>query len=77
MPPKNAAAVALGRRGGQATAKKLTRAERILSARRAAHARWAKDMDDKLADINTSLDKIEASRGAAKARSERARAKTG
>jgi hypothetical protein len=42
MSPKNAAAVSLGRRGGQATAKNLTSAERTESARKAAEARWAK-----------------------------------
>jgi hypothetical protein len=39
---KNPNAVALGRDGGKATAKKLTKAERSASARRAARARWAK-----------------------------------
>jgi hypothetical protein len=42
MSPKNAAAVSLGRRGGQATAKNLTSAERTESARKAAEARWAR-----------------------------------
>jgi hypothetical protein len=42
MSPKNAAAVALGRRGGYARAKKLTPEERSLSARKAVEARWAK-----------------------------------
>jgi hypothetical protein len=41
MTKKNAAAVQLGRRGGKATAKKLTALQRIESARRAAQARWA------------------------------------
>jgi len=41
MPKKNAAAVQLGRRGGKATAKKLSAQQRIESARRAAQARWA------------------------------------
>lgn len=39
---KNAAAVALGRKGGKASAKKLTPEQRRESARRAAQARWAK-----------------------------------
>jgi len=42
MSPKNAAAVALGRKGGQARAKKLTPEERSQSARKAVEARWAK-----------------------------------
>lgn len=47
MPRKNAAAVQLGRKGGKATAQKLTLAERIESARRAAQARWAKQKNEK------------------------------
>jgi hypothetical protein len=47
MPRKNAAAVELGRRGGKATAQKLTLEERIESARRAAQARWAKQKNEK------------------------------
>ena len=39
---KNPAAVALGRRGGKATAEKLTAEERKASARKAVQARWAK-----------------------------------
>ncbi len=39
---KNKAAVQLGRRGGNATAKKLTAEQRKQSARKAAQARWAK-----------------------------------
>ena len=42
MSPKNAAAVALGRKGGQARAKKLTPEELSQSARKAVEARWAK-----------------------------------
>jgi hypothetical protein len=42
MTPKNPAAVALGRKGGKATARKLTPEQRRESARRAAQARWAK-----------------------------------
>ena len=41
MSPKNPAAVALGRKGGQARAKKLTPKERSEAARRAVEARWA------------------------------------
>jgi hypothetical protein len=39
---KNPAAVALGRKGGKATAKKLTVEQRAEGARKAAVARWAK-----------------------------------
>jgi hypothetical protein len=39
---KDPAAVALGRKGGEATAKKLTPTERKKSARNAALARWKK-----------------------------------
>jgi hypothetical protein len=42
MTPKNAAAVELGRKGGKATARKLTPQQRKESARRAAQARWAR-----------------------------------
>ncbi len=42
MVKKNEAAVQLGRRGGKATAKKLTAEQRKQSARKAAQARWAK-----------------------------------
>ncbi len=40
---KNPAAVALGRRGGKATAKNMTPEQRKESARKAAQARWAKE----------------------------------
>ena len=43
MAKKNQAAVQLGRRGGKATAKKLTLEQRKASARKAARARWALD----------------------------------
>ena len=42
MPKKDPAAVKLGRRGGKATAKKLTVEQRRESARKAALARWRK-----------------------------------
>jgi hypothetical protein len=42
MTRKNSAAVALGRRGGKATARNRTPEERIEAARRAVEARWAK-----------------------------------
>jgi hypothetical protein len=47
MPKKSAAAVQLGRKGGKATAKKLTAGERRENARKAAKARWGKKQDDK------------------------------
>lgn len=40
---KDAAAVALGRRGGKASASKLTDEQRREKARRAARAKWSKD----------------------------------
>ena len=43
---KNPAAVALGRKGGKATAKRLTAEERTESARKAAEARWAKGREN-------------------------------
>jgi hypothetical protein len=42
MSPKNPAAVALGRKGGKARAKKLTPQQRSESARKAVTARWEK-----------------------------------
>jgi len=39
---KNPAAVALGRKGGKASAEKLTDEERREKARRAAQTRWTK-----------------------------------
>lgn len=42
MSPKNPAAVALGRKGGEARAKNLTAAQRSDSARKAVEARWEK-----------------------------------
>jgi hypothetical protein len=43
MAKKNEAAVLLGRKGGKATAKKLTPEQRKDAARKAAQARWSKD----------------------------------
>ena len=37
---KNAAAVSLGRKGGQARAQKLTKRQRVIIAKRAAQRRW-------------------------------------
>jgi len=39
---KNPAAVALGRKGGKASARRLTREQRTEKARKAAKARWNK-----------------------------------
>jgi DNA-binding NarL/FixJ family response regulator len=43
MKKKNAAAVALGRKGGEASARKLTDEQRREKARKAARAKWARD----------------------------------
>jgi len=51
MSPKNAAAVALGRRGGRATAKNRTAEQRSDSARKAVEARW-----DKLKRLAAEID---------------------
>jgi hypothetical protein len=58
---KNPAAVALGRRGGQARAKKLTPEERSDAARKAVEARWAK-IDASLKEMKKNLAKLEAAR---------------
>jgi hypothetical protein len=58
MSPKNPAAVALGRKGGQARAKSLTPQERSASARKAVEARWAK-IDASLKDAAANLAKLE------------------
>ncbi|MGA9672787.1 MAG: hypothetical protein WBQ94_26455, partial [Terracidiphilus sp.] len=42
MAPKNPAAVALGRKGGKATAQKRTAEERSAAAKKAVEARWAR-----------------------------------
>jgi hypothetical protein len=44
---KNPAAVALGRKGGKASAGKLTDEERREKARKAAQTRWAKKKNSK------------------------------
>jgi hypothetical protein len=41
-----------GKKGGQATAKKLSPAQRTASARKAARARWAKEKLRKATDPN-------------------------
>ena len=42
MAKKNPHAVAMGRAGGKARAKKMTKAERSANAKQAVNARWAK-----------------------------------
>jgi hypothetical protein len=42
MTPKNPAAVALGRKGGKATAQNRTAQQRKEAARKAVQARWSK-----------------------------------
>jgi hypothetical protein len=44
---KNAAAAALGRKGGKATASRRTKQERSEAARKAINARWAKYREEK------------------------------
>jgi hypothetical protein len=58
MTPKNAAAVALGRRGGKARVASQTPEQRKASARLAAQARWAehKRLTKK---IDKGLDRLE------------------
>jgi hypothetical protein len=46
MSPKNPAAVALGRKGGKATAESRTAEQRSESARKAVEARWAKQREE-------------------------------
>jgi general stress protein YciG len=46
MSPKNPAAVALGRKGGKATAKNRTPEQRSQAARKAVQARWVKTLSD-------------------------------
>lgn len=58
MTPKNPAAVALGRKGGRARAKKLSSAERSESARKASEARWAR-LRDLTAEITEGTKKLE------------------
>ena len=65
MSPKNPAAVALGRKGGKATAENRTPEQRSAAARKAVQARWEKALND-----------LEAKQqSAAKARSQKARQK--
>ena len=62
MTPKNAAAVALGRRGGKATAENRTAEQRSEAARKAVEARWAKDkkiIENSIRTMNENLDRIE------------------
>ena len=54
MTPKNAAAVALGRRGGKATAQNRTKQQRSDAARKAVEARWAREK----AELREVVDEI-------------------
>jgi hypothetical protein len=60
MARKNAAAVALGRKGGTATAKKRTPEERSEAARKAVQARWAKEDRERKAQIAKLADSVQA-----------------
>jgi hypothetical protein len=57
MTPKNPAAVALGRKGGKATARKLTPQQRSDAARKAVEARWAKTQKS-LAEMDRNLEAL-------------------
>lgn len=57
MSPKNPAAVALGRKGGKATAENRTPEQRSEAARKAVTARWEKTLDDLEAKQKTALPK--------------------
>lgn len=62
MSPKNPAAVALGRRGGKATAENRTAKQQSDAARKSVEARWAKDkkiIEKSIRTMNESLDRIE------------------
>jgi len=65
MTTKDPAAVALGRRGGEATARNRTQEERSAAARKAVEARWAK-ADLKLKQIEHDLDVLETKQRRAK-----------
>ena len=69
MSPKNPAAVALGRKGGQATAQNRTPEQRSEAARKAVKARWEKILDKLEAKIETHQEKQH------EARQKKARAK--
>lgn len=58
MSPKNAAAVALGRKGGYARAANLTKQERSEAARKAVTARWSKT-DKALKELSERADRID------------------
>lgn len=75
MSPKNAAAVALGRKGGKARAERMTKEQRSQAARKAVEARWKKALDrsDKnLARTHSMLDEREARQKARKVREKKA-----
>jgi hypothetical protein len=74
MSPKNPAAVALGRKGGRARAKKLTPEERSDAARMAVEARWAKT-DKLVAQITTGTKELLKASWAAAARAKKSKHK--
>lgn len=59
MSPKNPAAVALGRKGGKATAENRTPEQRSEAARKAVEARWAKtrELVDEINERSKKLEK--------------------
>lgn len=58
MTPKNPAAVALGRKGGKATARNRNPEQRSEAARKAVEARWAK-LKKLVADITERSKELE------------------
>ena len=64
MSPKNPAAVALGRKGGKATAENRSAEQRSAAARKAVEARWAehkknmKQIDQSLATLEATTAKL-------------------
>lgn len=63
MSPKNAAAVALGRRGGKARAQNMTAEERSEASRKAVEARWTKqkaELKELVDEITEGTKKLEA-----------------
>jgi hypothetical protein len=64
-----------GRKGGKATAKKMTPEERTEKMRRAAQARWAKEkqqIETSLHEINDTTERLEQAAQARRAKKEKA-----
>jgi len=64
-----------GRKGGKATAKKMTPEERTEKMRRAAQARWAKEkqqIETSLHEINDTTERLEHAAQARRAKKEKA-----